>query len=197
MRYQLRKSMYSKNVFNARTSMKQSNVEVTKRLQFARTHTHQCVLPRDLQRVGTAFTCQFKRTETKGFYWSHSTSWVELSWDESFCNTSHSRVSLLCSAFLRGYEHAVKWLYYKRSADRPTVSLSHSQRGSMSYTSSPTVTIGRLDNGYEISRPIDLPKTTILLFKRFTNRWEPFNNLSWCPITQMVRFIPVTPLSTR
>jgi len=43
----------------------------------------------------------------------------------------------------------VKWLYCKCSADRSTISLTHSKR--VSYTLTPTVGIGHFDNGYEIS----------------------------------------------
>jgi len=69
-----------------------------------------CVLPRDLQRVGTAFACNC------------STSY--------FAIQACSRVLLLCSAFKRGHEHVVQSkmavAYCKCSANRPTISLTHS-----------------------------------------------------------------------
>ena len=63
---------------------------------------HQCVLPRDLQRVGTAFA--------------------------SFATQTCSRVSLFCSTFQRGYEHAVKSKVAVLQIDRQNSSLIHGER---------------------------------------------------------------------
>jgi len=89
-----------------------------------------------------------------------------------FCNTSHVVVSRSFAALF--YEDTntrlkVKWLYCKCSADRPIMSLTYSQQ--VSYISLPTVTIGHLDN--TVMKYVGLPKTIMLLFKRFENLFSP------------------------
>jgi len=119
---------------------------------------HHCVLPCDLQRIRTAFVCNCPASY--------------------FAVQACSRVSLLCSAFQRGHEHEVKSkVAVLQMLSRQIHNITHSLKASIIHVNA---NCWYWTLWQRLWNKLSLPRTIVLLLKRFTNCWAAFNTLSWC-----------------